>query len=951
MDWSSVIFVILLLLNIFPYETAGLLIVNYVIPSTESRQILCNPHVSNHCLTLKEYASEPDLHFANSSVFYFYPARHRLDINLRLTNVHGQSFQGLPGKDVVNMMFDSAASITWERSSNIEISSISFTLVSNITFIIKFEQTLSAWLSNITIFGNGYSGCSSVLCQESTLIISNSNFFEIKGLLGAVLMILVSNITFNGNNSFLNNMASSAGGGIYLSDSTLTLSGESTFLNNTSSSLMLNIIHKCPVIEMKSTYHGSGGAIFARTSSIAISGYSAFIANTAKSSGGAIALYNGTINIQGTTSFDKNSAVKHGGAMILRGTNSTFFERLLLGSNRCTKLGGAIMVIMGSFNFQGYLSFENNSASNGGAIAFFNADFTFCGDIYFGLNTALVNGGALLMSMANGSFDESCHYNGSNSFHNSVRFHHNLVDSRGGAIYSRAYSNLIFVVTVQFTNNIAISFGGAINSQESNVTFKGNATTFYRNKAVKKGGAINGIDSNLKFKGTVQFEKNIAYIGGAMALEGTSKLTLTPTLNMFFIMNHANDSGGALHFEDSQCSTEPIECFIIIDKPICSTTLHFIKNSAESTGSILFGGQLDKCRLLFRTGSETQGMHVSGSHDYYGNDALGTIVNLSTIVQQYPMIAAFASQAKKLDVCQHYNSLRLHPGQQFNMTLIAFGQDGSPVPAKVLTEHFYTGDKYRLSPLSQYISGSCTIATFRLYSADDHSNIITVKLYPENPCQSLIQGYIFYISILPCPLGFELSNDRCVCNKVVQNFIQNCYIDDGLFERKRNKFWISQINGTELIIHKSRCPLDYCKDDPINVTLSDSHLQCDFNRKGNFCGQCQINFSLALGSLHCIPCSNFYVALILIFALAGIALVSIILFFRLTVALGTLNGLIFYANIIQANYQAFFPRATINIFTIFISWLNLDFGVETCFYDGMEIYAYSWFQFLFPFYV
>ena len=80
-------------------------------------------------------------------------------------------------------------------------------------------------------------------------------------------------------------------------------------------------------------------------------------------------------------------------------------------------------------------------------------------------------------------------------------------------------------------------------------------------------------------------------------------------------------------------------------------------------------------------------------------------------------------------------------------------------------------------------------------------------------------------------------------------------------------------------------------------------------------------------------------------------LVAIIFLLRLIVSVGTLHGALFYANIIQANHQALFPRTTINFFTMFISWLNLDFGIETCFYDGMDIYAYSWFQFLFPYYV
>lgn len=117
------------------------------------------------------------------------------------------------------------------------------------------------------------------------------------------------------------------------------------------------------------------------------------------------------------------------------------------------------------------------------------------------------------------------------------------------------------------------------------------------------------------------------------------------------------------------------------------------------------------------------------------------------------------------------------------------------------------------------------------------------------------------------------------------------------------------------------------------------------------CGKCQKNFSLAFGSMHCVLCNNNSIALILLFAVIGIALVAGVLLLRLTVASGTLNGLIFYTNIIQANHQAFFLRATINFSTIFVSWLNLDLGIEACFYDGMDIYAYSWLQFLFPFYV
>ena len=175
-------------------------------------------------------------------------------------------------------------------------------------------------------------------------------------------------------------------------------------------------------------------------------------------------------------------------------------------------------------------------------------------------------------------------------------------------------------------------------------------------------------------------------------------------------------------------------------------------------------------------------------------------------------------------------------------------------------------------------------------------------------------------------------------------------------EHLENNFWISkQANDSGLIIHKSGCPFHYCKEGSLDVSLSNTDVQCDFNRNGILCGQCKENYSLALGTLHCIRCDNSnYIALSLPFAIAGIVLVILILFLHLTIDVGTLNGLIFYVNIVHSNRQVFsshHARGTNRFMTIFISWLNLDFGIETCFYDGMDIYTYSWLQFVFPFYI
>ena len=121
------------------------------------------------------------------------------------------------------------------------------------------------------------------------------------------------------------------------------------------------------------------------------------------------------------------------------------------------------------------------------------------------------------------------------------------------------------------------------------------------------------------------------------------------------------------------------------------------------------------------------------------------------------------------------------------------------------------------------------------------------------------------------------------------------------------------------------------------------------------CGGCQLGFSLALGSPQCCECSNnYHLALLILFALAGLALVFFIKVLNLTVAEGTINGLIFYANIVQANQAVFFPpESVVGLYPVkvFIAWLNLDFGIMTCFFDGLDSYWKTWLQFVFSLYL
>ena len=78
---------------------------------------------------------------------------------------------------------------------------------------------------------------------------------------------------------------------------------------------------------------------------------------------------------------------------------------------------------------------------------------------------------------------------------------------------------------------------------------------------------------------------------------------------------------------------------------------------------------------------------------------------------------------------------------------------------------------------------------------------------------------------------------------------------------------------------------------------------------------------------------------------------ALLLALNLTVAVGTLNGVIFYANIVASNFSTFFPFSSPNFVTVSIAWLNLDIGIDTCFFEGMNAYWKLWIDVLFPAYM
>lgn len=504
-----------------------------------------------------------------------------------------------------------------------------------------------------------------------------------------------------------------------------------------------------------------------------------------------------------------------------------------------------------------------------------------------------------------------------------------------------------------------------------------------------KATAIESYFSAITLSGENLFSNNTSIRGGALVLY-ESYLYFILYSRTFFFNNSASEVGGAIYVNQlpyfkKDRSDEP-PCFYQVHSNKDSTNLYigFKGNLAASGGNDIYGGALHGfCRSLKI--SET----IKFSKFYFDSKSLSSVT----------------SDPKRVCVCDnlgvpqcaekeyiYLNLSSYYPGEIFIIPAVVVGNDFGTVPGIVhskLTwvsrENSVNNDNIMYLQLQEIKdTEQCSLLTFSIQSQitnTDHelqlfvkeeteqdellpSNIVIYSKFKLIKNGLLSQRIHINFTLLDCPIGFNLtSTPPYVCNchpKLLENNVRVCVIKKhtGWIYRS-GTIWVSDSFtdniSNSFIIHQ-HCPYHYCKSENTSVDLKYPDTQCAFNHSGVLCGGCYGNLSLALGSSRCLPCSNDYLSLLVAFIFAGIALVVFIKTLDLTVARGTINGLIFYANVVWANKTILFPTIDAlhpvqHFFYTFIAWLNLDLGIETCFVDGLDAYWKTWLQFVFPLYV
>ena len=528
-------------------------------------------------------------------------------------------------------------------------------------------------------------------------------------------------------------------------------------------------------------------------------------------------------------------------------------------------------------------------------------------------------------------------------------------NGNGGALYALE-SEVIMKGNINFiSNRVMEGSGGAVFLDNSTLYAEGNIS-FIDNIANNRGGAIYALDSDIQLSGNACFENNKAQSGGAIVFDGDSTISWLAPVVTHFIRNEAEEDGGALLFLDPNSITV-CENQTTLEKPcffnlsnFYETQLYFIENSAGHGGSVLYGGAIDQCIV---------GGNVSGFTAFHNVSTINSTDDI--YITSNPIKICFCNENKDPECSlSERDPIKVSRGQRFQLSLVSVGQANMPVFSTIRAYTQKVTDKMKFSNPSHKCNTKCGDLDYKLSSSEDNETLI---LYPDGPCGLSAKKTIMVI-FEDCPAGFILDNSTMSCNceerlkKLNPNVV--CDIDSELIKRP-NGTWLKPIwNDTDDytgFILSRYCPLGYCND--ANITNLDfsfvahenvSDAQCQENRRGTLCGACKENHSLNLNTFHCEICGNENISLVVLFAFAGVVLIVMLTGLHMTVATGTINGLILYANIVGANKDIFFPNQR-NFLTVFISWLNLDFGIESCLFHGLDFYTYVWLQYVFPVYL
>ena len=515
-----------------------------------------------------------------------------------------------------------------------------------------------------------------------------------------------------------------------------------------------------------------------------------------------------------------------------------------------------------------------------------------------------------------------------------------------------AHNNQAQLSNVFLPSNIGIFSFGKIDK----VLITGNEsfpTIFKQNF----GSVVKGLNSDIFLDGYVTFQQNHAVNGGAMYLI-ECLLHFRNNTHIVFRKNYAVTSGGAIFAAKTIYSFLPSCIFRFSNN---NTSIAFIDNSAELSGDSIFANPIYNCYISY---SAQYPINSSKLYSKFFNISSENVTSSRLNISSYPT---------SIGICKHFENRSYYLlGQRITIPVYAKDRSNRFVFTLVkFVVHVNNSFKqYRITPgqkiqsISESNNETCSNLTITILSNTTVMKNSTVSVlifaFDSNVYVNL------QLKMRPCPVGFMQNHGFCDCHpilyrlqKKIHPYYIACDINTAMIHTSYRFLWLgfqNITNSTSKTFSASLyCSTTFCnlwkvsgnltsRNSKIYISTSNHELVplCEGNRAGLLCGQCEKDLSIVFGSLYCHKCNSLWMLLtISLHALAGVLVVMIFYALKLTLTAGTLNGIIFYSQLLQVTTVPYLSSLSEDnnffyVVTFFISTLNLQLGFPLCFFNGMN---------------
>ena len=491
---------------------------------------------------------------------------------------------------------------------------------------------------------------------------------------------------------------------------------------------------------------------------------------------------------------------------------------------------------------------------------------------------------------------------------------------------------------------------GTLFSLEVPLIFK-STTKFWNNS--KSALVLDG--SILEVHDQLEFLNNTGFRGGAIAMYGRSRILFHENAKSTFEANRCHDKGGAMYIQTpgsplvrfNASGTNIHTCFFVysnssIQYDEWNITVIFKDNTAarNASGKSVYVTTLENCWQERETRTNNSVLRWN-------------FVKFDNLPQNFTNFSGEVA-TDPIEIKSVKTDWKVAPGEIFTATVKLYDEVKNLVPG-IIDIVINSSSKVQLNTSSTlFLTTTGQITNIRLRGKQGAKFSVHLNCKGSQALSTLIED----LELNNCYAGFRFSTEQltCECMDPVKDEqargVSHCD-PDGKSLYVKQGYWAGEVDDKFFTFV---CPDGYCNSDESKAYyLYHKDQVCERHRKPGsiLCGQCDAGYTVAIGSEHCKnKCTNWYLLLLIPYALGLLLIVMGIMLINLDVFTGYLNAWVYSYQVMRYLAPDGFQFNCFSEFVIALTNFQIKVGSNSfCLVKGLDDADKLMVMYLIPVYV